>query len=90
VNRRKTYTDFQDRERQIKWVAAIKDESLLVLSTAQINEKVSARNILKLNICWRKEFGLAAYQQLICQVGILKIYGQLRRADFDFFRSGFC
>jgi hypothetical protein len=39
VNRRKTYTDFQDRERQIKWVAAIKDESLLVLSAAQINEK---------------------------------------------------
>jgi hypothetical protein len=29
----------KDRERQIKWVAAIKDESLLVLSAAQMNEK---------------------------------------------------
>jgi hypothetical protein len=29
----------KDRERQIKWVAAINDESLLVLSAAQINEK---------------------------------------------------
>jgi hypothetical protein len=60
-------------ERQIKWVAAIKDESLLVLSATQLNEKSICSKLFEAKYLLGKRIYFSGVPQLICQVRILRI-----------------